>query len=351
MIRDTIINILVETKNKFTINELEDKVMQKFSSLDKYDRAGGYLGFYQIVQSLHEEGEIIPLKANEESSKVPSLPLKWKKRTNEVSQSWSDLQFVRAEAGNLNVAFYKRHPEMQTELEWGRIETVLQFLPTRDSRIYISKEERSYELFGQEKWLDKKEDGDRFLKRIGITLEDFRAKSYGEPFVFWQNPLSNSSKQALIVENLSAFHTIKRALITFNHIYNLQVDVLIYGEGYHIMRSFPFIDEVGAPEKIYYAGDLDPHGLSILIDLCKNYPEYPLLPAENLYRAMIRNHSQTTPANGEFLTTVLQDFLSRLKTDEETTRAIKDLWDCKRRIPQEAVNFETISKECNDGYI
>lgn len=351
MIRDSIINFLGEFKHKFTIHDLEDKVMQMFGGLDKYERAGGYLEFYQEIQKLQDEDEIIPLKANNENGKVPSLPLKWKKRTIEVNDSWNDLQFIRSEVGNLNVAYYKRHPEMQTKLEWDRIEAVLQFLQTRDSRTFVSKEERSYELFGWEKWLDKKEDGDKFLKRIGITLEDLCAKSYGEPFVFWQNPQSTSFKQALIVENLSAFHTIKRALIKFNHIYDLQVDVLIYGEGYHITRSFPFIDEIGAPEKIYYVGDLDPYGLSIFLDLCENYPEYPLLPAANLYRAMIRNHTKTTPANGDFTSNAVKEFISRLQTDDETSSVINDLWKSNRRIPQEAVNFETICKEYVHGYL
>ncbi|MDQ0896313.1 MULTISPECIES: Wadjet anti-phage system protein JetD domain-containing protein [unclassified Paenibacillus] len=349
--RDTITNLLLETKNKFTIHELEDKVMRQLGGIDKYERSGGYRGFFQAIQSLQDEGEITPLKANVENGKVPSLPLKWKKRIIEVSDTWGDLQFVRAEASNLNVGFYKRHQEMQTELEWEHIEAVLQFLPTRESREFVSKEERSYELFGQEKWLDKNEDGYKFLKRIGITLDDLYAKSYGEPFVFWQNPQSAAYKHALIVENLSAFHTIKRALNTFTHIYDIQVDVLIYGEGYHITRNLPFIDEIGSPEKIYYAGDLDPYGLSIFLDLCKKYPEYPILPAENLYRAMIRNHTRTTEANGEFIDSVLEDFISRLDTDEETNRAIRSLWGSKRRIPQEAVNFEKISKEYIHGYL
>ncbi|BFH11803.1 hypothetical protein J6TS7_29680 [Paenibacillus dendritiformis] len=114
---------------------------------------------------------------------------------------------------------------------------------------------------------------------------------------------------------------------------------------YHIERSLPYVEEISIPTTIYYVGDLDPHGISIYLRLREKYPQYPMMPAETLYRAMIRNHIQTTDAHGEFRKEYLERFLSELSTDWANEQKIRGLWEEKRRIPQEAVSYATIVKE------
>lgn len=125
----------------------------------------------------------------------------------------------------------------------------------------------------------------------------------------------------------------------------MNIDLLIYGEGTHIERSLPYVEEISIPTTVYYAGDLDPHGISIYLRLREKYPQYLMMPAEALYRAMIRNHTQTTDAHGEFRNACLERFLSELNTDLANEQKIRGLWEKKRRIPQEAVSYATIVKE------
>lgn len=130
----------------------------------------------------------------------PTLEMKWRKKSREKIQRWTDLMFIEAAQAGLDLSAHKRNPVLQTDKEWKWIIRVMNFLQHPCSND-VSKEERSYQLFGYEKLLDDGEEGDKFIKRVGLSLNDLRAISYGEPFVFWRNQASPLHSDALIVEN------------------------------------------------------------------------------------------------------------------------------------------------------
>ncbi|MED5017457.1 DUF2220 family protein [Paenibacillus chibensis] len=343
--RDALESIITKYRQQFTIRQLENDIMSHYGSIEQYEKAGRYPAFYRAVRELQKDGEIHPIRSSKEHNGMnPTLEMKWRKKSKEKIQRWTDSMFIEAARTGLDLSVHKRHPVLQTDKEWEWIIKVMNFLqqPCPND---VSKEERSYELFGYEKLLDDGEEGEKFIKRVGLNLNDLRAISYGEPFVFWRNPASSLQKDALIVENLSAFHTAKRAISTYGSLYGMKIDLLIYGEGTHIERSLPYVEEITIPTTIYYAGDLDPHGISIYLRLREKYPQYQMMPAETLYRAMVRNHIQTTDAHGEFRKEYLERFLSELSTDWANEQKIRGLWEEKRRIPQEAVSYATIVKE------
>jgi len=345
-LREVLEMIITNYRQQFTIRQLEDDTMSHYGSIEQYEKAGRYPAFYRAVRDLQQDGEILPVRSSREDNGMhPTLEMKWRKKSRENIQRWTDAMFIKAAQAGLDLSAHKRSPVLQTDKEWNWIIKVMEFLQNPRSHDEISKEERSYQLFGYEKLLDDGEEGDKFMKRVGLSLNDLRAISYGEPFVYWRNPSSPLLTDALIMENLSAFHTVKRAISTYGSIYGMNIDLLIYGEGTHIERSLPYVEEISLPTMIYYAGDLDPHGISIYLRLREKYPQYLMLPAEALYRAMIRNHTHTTSAHGEFRNDSLERFLSELGTDSSNEQKIRELWENKRRIPQEAVSYATIVKE------
>jgi hypothetical protein len=212
-----------------------------------------------------------------------------------------------------------------------------------------SKQERAFELFGQEKYFDGTE-GKTILQRMQLSLDDLKAKDYGEPFVFWPSPRSGQNKVRLIliVENLSFFHTCRRAMIHGQDFCGFQPDMLIYGEGKKIEKSLSFLREIltDGPMHICYAGDMDPEGWGIYVRLKNRYPEYPMQLALPIYRAMAANNQRNDMEKNqqesvENLHEVLQEIGHQ---DKQLHRIIESLWKEKKRIPQETLTIETLSK-------
>ena len=94
-------------------------------------------------------------------------------------------------------------------------------------------------------------------------------------------------QRVLIVENLSFFHTSIKLLEADQLDY--EPELIIYGEGTKIERSFSFFFRMFPPKSylFYYAGDLDAAGYGIFVRLMEKYPECCIQPALKIYRKML----------------------------------------------------------------
>ncbi len=218
------------------------------------------------------------------------------------------------------------------------------------SREWVTREERALELFQEEKWLTS-ELGLQFLRRLGLSLADLKAKVYGEPFVYWPRPgiSLSEAKQLLIVENLSMFHTCKRALEQGLDLYGLIPDAIIYGEGKKIEASLPFYLEIfgDSAVQLFYAGDIDPEGWSIYARLRLKFPNYSIQLAASLYQGMAELASEPyqsfvgQQANELHFSSILQE-LSLISA--HALRIINQCWTEQKRIPQEVITIETLQQ-------
>nr|WP_285890719.1 Wadjet anti-phage system protein JetD domain-containing protein [Mesobacillus maritimus] len=242
--------------------------------------------------------------------------------------------------------YYENHPEWQTEDEWNRIQNLYTFLQSSEEREIVSLEERCLELFGHEKFLldsDQFPEGKGFLTRIGVTDEQLKIVKLGEPFVFWlkQGKEIKDVQRVLIIENLSFFHTAIQLLETNQLDY--EPELLIYGEGTKIERSFSFFFRM-FPEKnylIYYAGDLDAAGYGIVMRLIEKYPETTIQPALKIYRKMLECQDQKNDQKtGQLQNLKYRDLFFQWFTEEEQEQLIQ-LWQENKRIPQEVLTIET----------
>ena len=167
--------------------------------------------------------------------------------------------------------------------------------------------------------------------------------NYGEPFVFWmkQGKEIKDIQRVLIVENLSFFHTSIKLLETDQLDY--EPELIIYGEGKKIERSFSFFFKMFPPKPylFYYAGDLDAEGYGILIRLIEKYPDCCIQPALKIYRKMLqcldqRNDQKTGQTqNIKYRDSFFQWF------EEAEQALLMQLWQENKRIPQEVLTIET----------
>ncbi|THF75371.1 Wadjet anti-phage system protein JetD domain-containing protein [Cohnella fermenti] len=121
--------------------------------------------------------------------------------------------------------------------------------------------ERSYELAGDEKWID--EGGGRaFLERVGI-YSSLRIVSIPEPLMFAINPSQMASAEHihLIVENKAVYAALSTCLVESPY------TTLIYGSGKSFLSSIMKLEEqLNMPDRTHrllYFGDLDREGITI----------------------------------------------------------------------------------------
>jgi hypothetical protein len=167
--------------------------------------------------------------------------------------------------------------------------------------------------------------------------------NYGEPFVFWmkQGKEMKDIQRVLIVENLSFFHTSIKLLEADQLDYD--PELIIYGEGTKIERSFSFFLKIFPPKSylFYYAGDLDAAGYGIITRLIEKYPDCCIQPALKIYRKMLECLDQRNDQkSGQILNLKYRDTFFEWFTEEEQEVLMK-LWMENKRVPQEVLTIET----------
>jgi hypothetical protein len=313
--------------------------------LDDYFEMDGYSLFYRAIEILQTEEQLIPIPNNQYNGRTPALALYYWVNIKVQTLKWDRLEMMKL-GDQFDFSFYERHPEWQTKDEWNRIQHVYTFLQSSQERENVSFEERSLELFGHEKFLldnDSFPDGKGFLARIGVSEEQLKMVNYGEPFVFWmkQGKEIKDIQRVLIVENLSFFHTSIKLLEASQLDY--EPELIIYGEGTKIERSFSFFFRIFPPKPylFYYSGDLDAAGYGILIRLIEKYSDCCIQPALKIYRKMIQCLEQRNDQKqGQTQNIKYRDTFFKWFTEEEQV-LLMQLWQENKRIPQEVLNIET----------
>jgi hypothetical protein len=346
MINEYLQSINHSSKKRINIAELENVLINMFQSSEEYRKNGGYDGFSDCIQKLKGDGILVPMKKNSPNGRNPTLPLNWWYIPPTVKGSWEPIEMLKM-SDKLNLIYFKSNPSLQTDKEWMRIKSVYHFLNNCKNKLVISREERSLELFDDEKFLSETT-GRTFLSRLGINLEDLKAEIHGEPFVFWLQPGVElmDIQTVLIVENKSFFHTCVKLMRKNQLVLNPQL--VIYGEGKHIEKSFAFFYEM-FPKKaydIYYAGDIDPEGWGIYYRLSQNFSKAKFQLAIPIYNKMVEFLSKIVEVEHQKNEIHLDFVIKELQVKGSSTlvEVIQMLWTQNKRIPQEVLTIETFSK-------
>jgi len=358
------IELLIKNKpqqrRKLDTNAAEVYIRSSYAESSHYQDAGGYVKLHSAILDLLQQGRLEAMSSAQSNGRQPHLKASYWIIPHKTKSTWDMLQMLKM-SDRMQLHKYREQPHLQTSEEWKRIERVYHFLQERDRRQWVTREERALELFQEEKWLSS-ENGLQFLRRLGLGLADLKAKVYGEPFVYWPRPgiPLSEAKQVLIVENLSMFHTCKRALEQGIDLLGLLPDAIIYGEGKKIEASLPFYKEIFSQSNIQllYSGDIDPEGWSIYARLRTKFPEYPLQLAAAIYGYMAELPDMALQsiagqqANEMHYSTILKELELAANISEQAIETIKQCWTSQTRIPQEVITIETLynrNSSANDG--
>lgn len=250
---------------------------------------------------------------------------------------------IRAFTARFDNTFYLKNTKQYRE-DKPFISLVFDFYKNQSHLLAgpASINERAYQMVNDEKWLSEGSGG-QILSRLGITVENLNVFPTPQPFAYFQ--YKDTIESVVISENKDAFHDIRKVaagrLISF---LGIRLDLLVWGQGNHIQKSFAFLEElkVAGEPFIYYWGDLDYAGLSIFSRLCVNYPDYKIVPLIPAYQLMM----DVTPKPPKQITKVLERniklFLKHFESHDR--ERILNILESGHRIPQESIPYQEIRR-------
>src|SRR5690606_7766684 len=97
----------------------------------------------------------------------PSLHSQWWLLPVKQGSQWSDQQILML-SDKLSLYRYRQQPELQTDEEWQRLQIIYEFMQNKDQFEWVTREERAFQLFRDEKFLVK--EGAALLQRLSISL-------------------------------------------------------------------------------------------------------------------------------------------------------------------------------------
>ncbi len=301
--------------------------MKKISleELQKESRTESYPEQYRYICGLIEQQRITPVKSSPRNGKKPALHTSYwlAEEKPDYGEELEELQFRTVPA--IRTDYYLNHPEVyREERKWVRLLNRF-FLEQGEAGSrnlpYVSLNERSFRIWGREKFLQR-EQGRKILAHCGVGLEELRVYRTTEPLAYYSRT-RRVPQTILILENKDTFYTMRRWLMgegsgmaafgnkaggldfadkapakagravetgadepdraggageaaqgntgepPFHRIFGSEISTVIYGAGKGILRSsqdFRFCVEphINHPEnEILYFGDLDYEGIGI----------------------------------------------------------------------------------------
>ena len=207
-------------------------------------------------------------------------------------------------------------------------------------------EERSFEVFRNEKILGNKDDrrGGKTLMELvnntGIAERLDLDNDVNQELVYYVPRTRRRVRSILVVENHAPFVRVKTALKRgVRSFFGCHVDGVVYGRGFGILSgdALHTTEELfanGCSVRYWYWGDIDRPGIEVYERLAEDHDIRPLVPA---YQAMIEHAGNVLPSStDERLPPHMGvDIASELRPSELET-FMRVMAGCLR-IPQEAV--------------
>lgn len=267
--------------------------MKKISmeELQRESRTDSYPEQYRYICGRMESGRIMPVKSSPLNGKKPALHTSYwlVEEKPDYGEETEELQF-RTVPG-IRTDYYLKHLDVyREERKWVRLLNRF-FLEQRgaggEGPAYVSLNERSFQIWGREKFLQR-EQGRKILAHCGIGMEELRVYQTTEPLAYYSGT-RRVPQTVLILENKDTFYTMRRWLMggfalsgedggkeesvdaasSPGKIFGREIGTVIYGAGKGILRSFEDFQFCVEPHinhpnnEILYFGDLDYEGIGI----------------------------------------------------------------------------------------
>ena len=211
----------------------------------------------------------------------------------------------------------------------------------------MSRRERSFSIFGDEKALDNHL---RLLRSIGISGEDLYYYETPEQCFSDYIPLRKSKMTLLICENKDIWFNIRKLMYESGacYLFGVSIDGVIFGQGNDITgkgKLCSYSRYLGADEIFFlYCGDIDRAGFDIFKRLCKEADELQISLFIPAYQKMLELSSDLYLPDSDDERFIMPDMTDILPffSDEEQRR-IRQILQDNKRLPQEILSYPVLA--------
>ena len=338
----------VKRKTIWTLDELFG-LISKILDIDINDIKNKYYrDFNKIIRDMEQE-HILKRVGKEQNSMQPRLYKKYR-LIKESDTLTDDEQIKLTTLNKLDLRYYKKRSSEFRE-DYDILLDLNNYMRNKDEYKNLSMNEVSYELFGYEKAMTKGIEGkaSEVMGKIGLNEDNIGCRVKYSPLLntIFKGFYNKNIRNILVVENLETYWTLNRFLRE-NQTY---IDMLIFGEGYSIVKNFTGIIQYGVrnQDNILYYGDIDLEGICIYSLLKNKFIEFNIKPHISLYKSLLNSgkskginkslsQNQSVPNEDD-----MSEFLSHFEGNEK----IELEYILKKRlyIPQESLNYNKIRRD------
>jgi hypothetical protein len=328
--------------NSYSKKVIELDEIQKIYKTETYDV------LYRVVADLIKEEMLFPVKSSGGNGKKPTLYKKYRilKKNTDNSELLDEINYKLSP--KLSIEYYKVHIDKYKDHR-EYILKLSDFITSKQHllREPVSMNERSFQIWGREKFLQK-EGGKAIVKNLGMELGELNYYDTSEPLAYYSK-CKETPQDILIIENKDTYYTMRRYLIGGSeNIIGEDISTLIYGGGKNINKAsndfkISVEDYVSdSRNTILYFGDLDYEGIIIYEGLYELFSkEYNIMPFMSGYKKMIdkaKAESICLPKTKEGQNKNISEiFLTEF--DKEYRNQIEKILKDGLYIPQEIVNI------------
>ncbi len=336
----------IENSKKTRIS-LEDlyKILGKEDNeeINKF-KTYGYSEFYEIVKEL-ERANIIYSKSNTmNANPKPLNRIYYVTKEEKPTLTKDDKVFVHQLHGAIYKKSYLRNKELLDNHK-KLLEGIDRVLKNKKNFEISSVRERSYELYSDEKILEKF----NVLGRAKLEATDILCLKNPQPLLAYTLPsfYQKNTRTILIIENLDTYWTFHRILNENKDF--LSIDMLIFGKGYGTTdKKYDFsLYDITPTDRILYFGDLDAEGLRIYQIFKNNTPIFNISLCFDLYRELLKKGEERgfgiMPTQNQPNITTLEKELNGFTKQEK--EKIKEVIERRLFMPQEALNRSMVLRE------
>ena len=321
------------------------------TDLQQIIKEADYLLFHRVLEKLLDEGILSPVKSSGLNGRLP--PLYNKYRLHKPKEDYADyLTVIRQINPALNISGYLQSPAVYQKHR-EIVEGLSRYLWYSAGLLKdtMSRKERSFSVWGREKFLDNHIAQVREVLKYNGLGEDF-LNYYDTPEPFFEYVHDRPEQMTvLILENKDTWFTFRKLMQATgkNTVTGTSVDVLLYGEGNKIAKRSALEDYnagmLGGKNRwaarFLYFGDLDLEGIRLFFRCREANPSLDVKPFTALYLLMLqlaegRVLPESPDARG--VAAPLAEFAALLGLDSASV--LTTFLDKGRYIPQEIVNYQ-----------
>lgn len=302
---------------------------------------------HNIVSDAVDNGLLSPVKASGiNGNHTYPIYLKYKitltEDHSEVLSRISMLHPAITQTGYLHAK-----PELYLKYE-DQFEKLNRYLFQAHPSISLSKKERSFEIFDEEKLLDDSS-FHGLLEHLGLTSE---VLCYYETPEYCFNdyiPERKAQMTLLICENKDIWFNIRRRMYEdgASHILGVHIDGVIYGCGNRVseigaLAAYTRFLDADYVQYLYW-GDIDRAGLNIYLSLVKNNSNLDIQLFVPAYEEMIRlakNH--VIPDSSDHRERLGNYAPIYALFPDDVNSILKGSINANKRIPQEIINYKNL---------